>query len=181
MRVALVNRYGQTRGNYLSGLYFFRHLLTTDSYQQSYAAVLRLDDDDGNPATRSPNHCLINLAFANHGLTELEAGCVDTPVEPSVPVDQSLTLAMLNEVDGVKILASADQAESIELCFDQKETCLASNQVDVSFEKIGVYEGKVIFSALSDVDPVSLQEFTLVARDQEGQAVGARGLKFVEK
>ena len=88
---------------------FLKHLLTTDTYTDSFAAFLRLNDDDNNPATVAPDECKIRKAFSRHGLTPNE-DCVDK--EEGIKI-------MLSEAskDGSVLLqASAFGAKEIILC-----------------------------------------------------------------
>ncbi|HYX34665.1 MAG TPA: hypothetical protein VE954_16315, partial [Oligoflexus sp.] len=124
LRQLLIERYGPHRGAHVAGRLFFRHLLAVDSYLESYAAVLRVDDNDSNPATPGPNHCLINAVFARHGLTAAEP-CEDQPLalEPAAP---DLHLALLDagpEDNAVHVLASAPAADAMALCLGARATC----------------------------------------------------------
>ena len=96
MRKELIKRYGEVRGADTAAYLFFRHVLTTDTYSDSYQAILLLDDDDGNPATKSPNHCLITKAFSDHGLGKPN-GCKDEQ-KKDLPLDKSLKVAIRQEI-----------------------------------------------------------------------------------
>ena len=92
LRKALIARLGAEAGAVHAETLFFQHLLTANRYTDSYEIVLRLDDEDGNPATQSANFCAINQAFSAHGLATLVANCNDpapqptpTPTPTSVP------------------------------------------------------------------------------------------------
>lgn len=70
LRTALETQYGPEAG-FEKFLVLFRGVLQRASdIPTSYAAVLVTDDDDGNLANGTPNQCLINAAFAPHGLTD---------------------------------------------------------------------------------------------------------------
>ncbi len=50
-------------------------ILTARTYLDVYHALLVIDSDGGDPTQRTPNQCLLNQAFAHHGLAEREAAC----------------------------------------------------------------------------------------------------------
>ncbi len=99
---------------------FYKHLLTTDRYVDSYQAVLRLDDNDNNPATPSPNQCLINKAFANHGLT----GGATEPKDCTI-ADPGLKLRIDTDLgDGnIVLIASSLGANKIVFCEGKVSSC----------------------------------------------------------
>ena len=88
LRRRMINKYGEAGKNKAANL-FFRHLLEVESYQDSYEIVQRLADDDNNPATRHPDWCIVNHAFAVKGLAPIDS-CTDdfatnNPVNPPPP------------------------------------------------------------------------------------------------
>ena len=139
-------RYGARRGQQKAMDLFFEHLLTTDAYLDSYEALLTLDDDDNNPATRSPNFCLINQAFANHGLAESE-GCDDQALPSKPDVDEDVTVAVLDE-DQLLLVASAKDVDRVQGCFGDIYDCLESESksLELSLEGESV-TGRRIFQA----------------------------------
>lgn len=175
MREALIARYGAEAGKVKAETIFFRHLLTTDSYQQSYQGALRVDDNDNNPATRSPNHCLITAAFAAHGLAREEADCRDSVDEPTVPSkDASLHLAIIAEENGgsFEFAAAVDGDKTISLCAGTVQECLKGGADDMQFfvDRSGVR----IYKSVGKLSPNLLQPFklTLLAKDRKGVITG---------
>jgi len=142
MRKALVERYGRIRGSEKAERYFFRHMLVTDSYLKSYENVLKLDDDDNNPATQSPNYCLITKAFANHGLAT-GGNCEDDVKSLAYGEDSSIAFAVFEEnTNKVKIHASAKGATSILVCKSNVESCDSQDKFeDVGLEFNGTKDG----------------------------------------
>ena len=123
MRRLLIERYGQSLGAKKAERLFFRHLLETDYYLNSYRSVLRLDDDDNNPTTPSPNRCLINKAFAKHGLaTNLD--CQDQTTQ-SPQEDSTIQMALSQLPNGRIHLGVALLGEGKpSLCLGVREDCL---------------------------------------------------------
>jgi hypothetical protein len=72
--LALQDRYGETEAGDILSRFALKVVFTASKYTDVYDALLVLDDD-GSRAARSPNFCLINAAFARHGLAEADAGC----------------------------------------------------------------------------------------------------------
>lgn len=89
LRQSLIEKYGEIRGADIAASLFFRHLLVADSYLESFDLVSSLDDDDSNPATPSPNYCLIVTAFKAHGLSS-ERGCRDDDAKTFYEVGENL-------------------------------------------------------------------------------------------
>ena len=56
--------------------YAFQMIFTAEKYTDVYDALLVIDDDDGDLSNGTPNLCLINEPFAQHGLTELRRTCL---------------------------------------------------------------------------------------------------------
>jgi hypothetical protein len=182
LRVALVSRYGETKGSYLAEYLFLRHLLTTDAYLESYQSVLRLDDNDSNMATKSPNHCLINKAFAGHGLATLEAGCNDGEINVPTEDDTALTLAVQSEdAAGLTFMAASAVGDQLALCLGDKASCLESGKEDVKFDYDGASGDKLIFLATSAITLTEHQVVTLIAKDAAGQVVASRMIKAVSR
>lgn len=183
LRQLLIERYGSTRGAYLASKYFFRHLLTVDSYLESYAAVLRLDDDDGNPATPSPNHCLINAAFAKHGLAP-EESCLDAPVPSPSPVNQGISAALLDagpEANAVHLLSSAPVASAMFFCWGTQLSCLGDRSSWVQLDRIGALPERVFFRSTKPVLLSDLASLMLYTLDEAGQISGSREIKVFAK
>jgi hypothetical protein len=69
----LIEKYGMEVGRDTARRLFLPSLYTSSRYTQQYAAILALDaESDGS---RGPNFCLINAAFARHGLAEEDTSC----------------------------------------------------------------------------------------------------------
>lgn len=70
---ALIQKYGTEVGRDTARRLFLPSLYTSSRYTQQYAAIVALDSErDGS---RGPNFCLINAAFARHGLTDKDSSC----------------------------------------------------------------------------------------------------------
>ena len=181
LRKALMERYGENRGAYMAADLFFNHLLTTDSYHESYQTLLRLDDDDGNPKTPSPNHCLINKVFTLHGLAEDEK-CQDEGL-PERPAPMALHMAIMEEGEGFSLAASSDVLVSdIAVCVADIFACLEKQDYDEVLVFEGVSEDdRHIFKGEKSHDLSEFSIVTLLARDGEGEVIGYRSLKMVGK
>ncbi len=181
LRAALIQRYGAIKGANHAEMLFLRHLITTDTYTDSYQAVLRLDDNDGNTATKSPNYCLINKAFANHGLATDE-NCTDAAVADKYPLDASLNLAIKERgTDGLVLMASTTTAAQIVGCLGDRATCEQSAKEDIAFDVEGQKDGKLFFVSKAKVSVGNPAWITLIAKDKTGKITGARTLKIVER
>lgn len=182
LRQALIERYGATRGAHTASRLFFRHLLAVDSYQESYAAVLRVDDDDNNPATPGPNHCLINTVFARHGLATAEH-CEDVLISPAPPAS-SLNLALLDagpEENAVHVLASAPIAEAMALCLGSRAVCDTNKASWIKLQAIGRHPERAFFMSTSPLLLPSLTQVTLMRLNSSGELVDSRELKIFAK
>ena len=129
LKTAFQSKYGERRGLHMSSELFFKHLLTSDSYQESYLTVLRLDDDDGDPMTRSPNHCLINKAFADHGLADPE-DCTDNELASKPELNQDIKLGVYPGADQRQSLmvALSEEPHGVLGCLGDVFQCLDSNE-----------------------------------------------------
>ncbi len=181
MRVALVERYGRIRGSEKAERYFFRHMLVTDSYLKSYENVLKLDDDDNNPATQSPNYCLITEAFANHGLAT-ENNCEDEVKSLNYGEDSSISFAVYEEVsDKVKIHAAAKGATSILVCMDNVDNCDSQEKFqDIGLEFNGTKDELMMFTDSDEIDFKSLSKMTFMSMNQT-EVIGVKEFKIIEK
>ena len=185
MHQGLIQRYGEIKGRYWTNYLFYRHLLLADSYKESYEVILRLDDDDNNAMTRSPNHCLINRAFAKRNLTTLEQNCQDQVTQPTVPVDQSIFVE-LTDISGesAKLRVAANQADSVSVCSGSRKTCLSgsSQTLNLGFQLQGAKSSssKKFFLSQSAVTLKEFDHFTIIVK-QGGKVTGARTIKVVTK
>lgn len=186
MRVSLIERYGKRRGAYYAAYLFMRHLLSVDSYTDSYAAVLRLDDDDGKAETPSPNRCLIQKAFARHGLAP-DSGCEDAVAmveESAVDEDLTLTLWELGQPeDGVRLFASSQSAAGLVYCWNDRGPCLRdSNQRQVLAPLSASRPAQRRFFGSEPLQlPSDRQTLTLLRLDQRGEVVGSRSFVIHNK
>ncbi len=55
--------------------YAFKMIFTAARYTEVYDALLVIDDNDANPANKTPNYCSINKTFAAHGLATADTAC----------------------------------------------------------------------------------------------------------
>ena len=179
MRQNLIARYGANAGAVKAENLFMRHLLTTDSYLQSYQSVIRLDDNDGNPMTKSPNHCLINASFAMHGLATAE-NCQDDATPSAVPVDMTAAIAVSKNTEtGIILMASTEKGRKMAICFESKETCLAQSNLQADLVTEGSLDQKVIFvtkDPLPSLKPLST--VTLIIKGSDNKPVGTRSFKL---
>jgi hypothetical protein len=181
MRKDLIERYGPVAGAAKAETIFFRHLLTTDTYLDSYQAAVRLDDDDGNPATPSPNYCLINAAFAKHGLAQNE-NCQDKKREDSVPIDETIAVGIAKSDDaGILLMAASAKAAQMSICLDTKEICFSAVKPSSPLEREGILNGKTTFLTGKPIKLKALQTVTLISRDSRGKPIGARMIRLVTK
>jgi hypothetical protein len=184
LREALIKRYGQSGGAYQAEKLFYNHLLVADAYLESYDIVVLLDDDDNNPATKSPNYCLINEAFSRHGLAEAEENCTDTPQSAETPpFNKTMFLGIASEDGKGAVLMISAEAETsrVQICQGEWKKCLEDKQVDIRFKSSGQVGDRELFLA---VKPVKFQEhetMTLIARDLYGNILGVNAVKFSKK
>lgn len=177
MRQGFVAKYGASRGATIAARLFTKHLLVTDSYVDSYNSVLRLDDNDNDPQTPSPNLCLINAAFAKHGLTP-PMNCQDNTNASELYGDETTTVALLDSDSKTKVLTAHPSAVAAAICFGDRKTCKASNSVRNKMNFEGQKEGRNHFSHQMTVAPVEQSKFTILLLDQAGNEIGWRTFAF---
>jgi hypothetical protein len=180
LRRNLVALYGPEEGTTRTANLFFKHLLVTDRYIDSYASVLRLDDNDNNPATPSPSYCAINKAFGKHrliGAATLEGpGCVDQDQGLKVRVD-------VDNGDGtLNLIASSFGAASIAFCPGKVTSCPNGGDTVVftsaTIAGLTASETKKFYQASGTVQVKEGEMYTLISRDASGAAVGLKTLSF---
>ena len=71
---ALQAKYGKDVGLATAKKWFLKVIYTADQYTEVYDALLALDAGSGNPKS-GPNFCLVNKAFARHGLAKSDVSC----------------------------------------------------------------------------------------------------------
>ncbi|NUQ77645.1 MAG: hypothetical protein HUU21_29250 [Polyangiaceae bacterium] len=69
IREALILQYGEQEGVALADALYFGAIQRAANLPSTYAEVLAEDDDDGDLANGTPNICVINQAFGDHGLS----------------------------------------------------------------------------------------------------------------
>ncbi|MFW7379574.1 MAG: hypothetical protein ACOH5I_12245 [Oligoflexus sp.] len=184
LRDALREQHGKTAGQHIAANLFFRHLLSSDTYHDSYQSVLRLDDDDGNPATRSPHFCMINRIFAARGLAE-SVSCEDAPPQSyqKTKVDDDLFLAFAEPQDGqLGLVASSAFADRLSICFGDRYACLSQSRTHFHFSSLVSAASERRFFVLEDHLPLKgLDLVTIIAKNSRGQVLGSRMVKLVEK
>ena len=182
MRAALMERYGAQRGSQKAAELFYNHILTTDSYRESYMAVLRLDDDDDNPATPSPNRCLINKAFADHGLAD-PLDCTDDVTLPEVPFAEDLKIALEPSGDQMVLMGSTgEKVAQLGYCLGDVLECQDKAAMGgyLNFEGVSA-QGRFIYKSESPLDLGEFSRVTLVILDETPAMVGYKSFKLVLK
>jgi|GEM_PF-604960 len=71
----LVAKYGNEVGRATARQWFLKMLYTASQYTDAYEAVLALDAEPLSEDVRGPNFCIINGAFARHGLASRDSSC----------------------------------------------------------------------------------------------------------
>ena len=181
MRRRLLNKYGAAEGGKKASSLFFQHLKEADSYLASYDVVQRLADDDGNPATKSADFCLINHAFALKGLATKDA-CTDdfdSGTNPPQPANSDLKIHILAETaNGVQFEASSANAgvATIDLCSGQGCT-----NVEVSLTQTGQRADRRIYSSSGVIALASGKVIRMMAKDKNGAILDSAHVRFISK
>lgn len=71
----MMNRLYGDGGRVKTAEIFFKHLVATDSYLDSYMGALAVDDDDGNLDNCTPHMCVLNIAFSKRGIAPADPRC----------------------------------------------------------------------------------------------------------
>lgn len=71
----LVAKYGTEVGRATARQWFLKMLYTASQYTDTYEALLALDSEPLGEDVRGPNYCIINTAFARHGLASKDQTC----------------------------------------------------------------------------------------------------------
>lgn len=184
LRQALIARYSAESGPQLAEQLFFCHLQTTNAYVDSYQGVLSCDDDDGNPATLSRNHCLINSVFSARGLAVSEEDCVDQANPQEVLLDRSLGLGMRQKSIGIfdLYLSSASPVSRVYCCLGRRLVCEEST-AEIAFSPSGTDQesGALLFAGQSPVLSPEQQELSCFSKDFDGRLHAAAQFKVVRK
>ena len=72
---ALKEVHGDNEAVNLLSKYAFKMIFTAARYTEVYDALLIIDDNDANPANKTPNYCTLNKTFAAHGLATADSAC----------------------------------------------------------------------------------------------------------
>lgn len=72
---ALVEKYGSEVGRATARQWFLKTLYTASQYTDVYESLIALDSEPLNEDVRGPNYCIVNKAFARHGLAEKDQSC----------------------------------------------------------------------------------------------------------
>lgn len=68
-------KHGEEQAFEIARNYGFKMIYLADRYTQVYDALLAIDDNDGDLSNGTPNFCLINKNFSDHGLATPDASC----------------------------------------------------------------------------------------------------------
>jgi len=79
LRKLFVSRYGEAEGPAILDQLWYEALRRSNDMTEMYINLITADDDDGNPQNGSPNGCLIDLAFGDHGLAPDNGGVGSSP------------------------------------------------------------------------------------------------------
>lgn len=181
LRKALIQRYGQTKGSYQAGWLFFRHLLTTDFYLDSYQTVSLLDDDDSNPATPSPNSCLINKAFASHGLAVLTPSCAD-PVPTAIPVAGDLTFSLQDQAEQqARLQVTTSDGSTIKICLQDRNKCGQVDAYTVPLALVQSVGGVSTWASSGHISVYELLPVTIGKFSASGELLSARMFRISSK
>lgn len=72
---ALRDQYGATAASDKLANFALKGIIAASRYTDAYDALLVIDDDDTDPSNGTPNFCLVNKVFAQHGLATADEGC----------------------------------------------------------------------------------------------------------
>jgi hypothetical protein len=180
-RTSLMAMLGPQDGADKAAKMFFNHVTMTDRFLDSYQSLLRLDDNDANPATPSPLYCTINKAFGLHALTAvvLEGdSCVDADQGLKLKIEQD------NGAGQVNVLASAWSASKIVSCPGKVKACAPATPGYLEFAndpKVASQvapNGKRLYQAKALVSVKAAEPMTFVSYDAAGKVIGARTIQF---
>jgi hypothetical protein len=177
LRKRMVNKYGDA-GKDKSARLFFRHLLEVEAYEDSYEIIQRLADDDNNPATRHPDWCIVNHAFAVKGLAPMDS-CTDDfggvnphPQNGAAQIFFALGDAGANGSTLVYVSAGIDGAASARLCAGAVN-CAQPMTMQVQRTESGVTFFSPATWSVSDGQTVNAQVL-----DGSGSEIARRVVRF---
>lgn len=177
-RQNMIASYGEEEGHRKAADIFLKHLLSTDTYTDSFAAFLRLNDDDQNPATPSPDECKIRQAFARHNLTQTDPTCIDTDAGIKVRIKDG------SAPKSVTLEASSFGAREIYLCQGDVMVCTPEStgyQLLSAEEKAESDNRTKLFYKNTANTELTISEgdtYTLMSTNPRGDVVGRRVLEF---
>lgn len=173
--------YGANKGAELATKLFLKHLQISERYLDAYAAVLRVDDDDNNPATPSPNYCNITRAFAAHNISgseKADATCIDRDTSLNLRVD-------LDEGDGkLSLLASALGAAKIIACPGQVKSCKADTEGYIELAAVEADDALTLkgdrkyYTAKGSFDVKTNAAYSFFSLDSKNAIVGSKAMTF---
>ncbi len=73
--VALKDRFGEETAGHMLSNYSYKMIFTARTYLDVYHALLVIDDNDANLSNGTPNLCLLNEVFSQHGLAQKDNAC----------------------------------------------------------------------------------------------------------
>jgi len=94
LRKGLIEEYGESNGIARADELFYAAVQSAADIPSSYVAVLAEDDDDGDLGNGTPNACLINATFGQHGLRALGAEIVGLAAEQPSPDGHPVTVTL---------------------------------------------------------------------------------------
>lgn len=136
LRRRMINKYGADTGVTKAASLFYKHLAEADNYLASYKIVQRLADDDGNPATKSADFCLINHAFAKKGLTPKDP-CTDgydTFSGNQTPPSNDMFLAIAGESAAGLMFEGSSRNASVQTMGLCKSATCTTPELTLSFK-----------------------------------------------
>src|SRR5690606_3432509 len=71
----LVDAHGEDAATDIARNYAFKMIYSADRYTDVYDSLLVIDDDDGDLTNGTPNYCMINKNFSDHGLAQPDQAC----------------------------------------------------------------------------------------------------------
>lgn len=169
LRRRMINKYGTSVGAQKAASLFYKHLTEADSYLASYDIVQRLADNDGNPATKSPDFCVINHAFAQKGLANRDACTDDFDNGGSQQPNSDVVVAIVGENGGGAMFEAAtsnSSATTIDLCRGQDCT-----NVELSLKPSEVRVDRRIFNNAGASLPLTsgVTTIRIMAKDGSGK------------
>ena len=174
MREGFIKIYGRKLGGKKASELFYKHILITDRYTDSYEQILSLDGKN-TTAGQSPHFCLINKAFASHNLAE-DKGCKDK----NVGFGQDIYLAIHREetANSVTVKASAKNSKKVGICLNDIETCFEKTAIAISFTAQTNSYGNQIFIADEALDIEKNKRVTIISYNEPDTPINMKEVIF---